>query len=267
MELDHFFSQLWQQYCRITPQAEAIHRLFESLDGPVQNDHIAFRTLDQGPFQISALEPHLLAFGYRRLAPYQFAEKHLDAWSYQHPDPGQPLIFFSQLELASLGSENQKLLLRLLDEGVSDLPDGPEAFFSGPLWARPSWSEYQALEAESDYAAWFSIWGLCANHFTIHLNSLHRFNAIKACTELLKQRGYRLNDAGGLIKGSPDTLLEQASTLADRQRVRFADGSEHAVPSCYYEFARRYPDASGTLFQGFVPASADKIFHSTHRQR
>ena len=35
------------------------------------------------------------------------------------------------------------------------------------------------------------------------------------------------------------------------------------VPSCYYEFARRYPLPSGELFQGFVPASADKIFEST----
>jgi hypothetical protein len=48
--------------------------------------------------------------------------------------------------------------------------------------------------------------------------------------------------------------------------VPFADGT-HRVPSCYYEFARRHPLPSGELFQGFVPASADKIFHSTDARR
>ena len=35
------------------------------------------------------------------------------------------------------------------------------------------------------------------------------------------------------------------------------------IPSCYYEFARRYPLPSGEVFQGFVPESADTIFEST----
>jgi hypothetical protein len=37
------------------------------------------------------------------------------------------------------------------------------------------------------------------------------------------------------------------------------------VPACYYEFARRYPIANGELYQGFIAASADKIFESTNR--
>jgi len=57
---------------------------------------------------------------------------------------------------------------------------------------------------ESEYAAWLSVLGLRANHFTIK--------------------------------------------------------------SCYYEFARRYPDRKGLLFQGFVSASVDKIFESTDSQ-
>jgi len=36
------------------------------------------------------------------------------------------------------------------------------------------------------------------------------------------------------------------------------------VPTCYYEFAKRYPGPDGKLFPGFVAASADKIFESTY---
>jgi len=45
--------------------------------------------------------------------------------------------------------------------------------------------------------------------------------------------------------------------------LKFADGDRHEIPTCYYEFARRYRDREGALFQGFVTASADKIFEST----
>jgi len=37
------------------------------------------------------------------------------------------------------------------------------------------------------------------------------------------------------------------------------------VPSCYYEFAKRYADKSGEIYQGFVTTSADKIFESTNK--
>ena len=66
-------------------------------------------------------------------------------------------------------------------------------------------------------------------------------------------------------------LLEQSSTIADRVPWRFADGSVREIPSCYYEFALRHPDPdTGELYQGFVAASADRIFESTdtrHRRR
>ncbi|HEU4612134.1 MAG TPA: hypothetical protein VFS15_08655, partial [Kofleriaceae bacterium] len=71
-----------------------------------------------------------------------------------------------------------------------------------------------------------------------------------------------LNEAGGTIKGTPAERLEQSSTRADSIELEFSDATMR-VPSCYYEFARRYPLPGGELFHGFVPASADKIFEST----
>jgi hypothetical protein len=46
-------------------------------------------------------------------------------------------------------------------------------------------------------------------------------------------------------------------------RFLFTEG-EFDIPGCYYEFARRYPDADGKLYSGFIAKSADKIFESTN---
>ena len=52
--------------------------------------------------------------------------------------------------------------------------------------------------------------------------------------------------------------------MADKIKVQFGSINE-TVPSCYYEFAKRYSDSSGKIYQGFVTTSADKIFESTNK--
>ena len=74
--------------------------------------------------------------------------------------------------------------------------------------------------------------------------------------------GINLNAAGGEIKGNQAEFLEQSSTLANKIKVGFVEG-EFEIPSCYYEFAKRYKMPNGELFQGFVATSANKIFEST----
>ena len=51
--------------------------------------------------------------------------------------------------------------------------------------------------------------------------------------------------------------------MADHVMVEFSDKTV-AIPSCFYEFAKRYPMENGELYTGFVAASADKIFESTN---
>jgi len=140
----------------------------------------------------------------------------------------------------------------------------PSVFYSGLLWPIPTWSEYCLLREESEYAAWVAAVGMRANHFTVSVNSLREPTTIAGVIDRVEGAGYAINAAGGKAKGSPEELLEQASTLADRIRIRFGDGSAHEIPSCYYEFARRYPGPDGELYPGFVAASADRIFESTH---
>ena len=81
----------------------------------------------------------------------------------------------------------------------------------------------------------------------------------------MKTLGFKLNPFGGEIKGTPEELLEQSSTMAESLNVQFADGV-YAIPACYYEFAKRYAMPNGQLYQGFVASSADKIFESTNRR-
>ena len=107
--------------------------------------------------------------------------------------------------------------------------------------------------------------GFRANHFTVAVNALKSLDGIEQLNVLLKDNGFALNASGGEIKGSPKVFLEQSSTMAPEVPVQFSDGS-HAIASCYYEFAQRYPLPDGNLFQGFVAKSADKIFESTDRK-
>ena len=71
-----------------------------------------------------------------------------------------------------------------------------------------------------------------------------------------------MNEAGGEIKGSPDSYLEQSSTMANEVEVEFSDGT-YTIPYCFYEFARRYEMPDGSLFHGFVANQANKLFEST----
>jgi hypothetical protein len=107
--------------------------------------------------------------------------------------------------------------------------------------------------------------GYRPNHFTVFINNLKTYSDIHKLNDFLKSKGFELNSSGGEVKGTPHVFLEQSSTLANRIEVEFTDGKKE-IPSCYFEFAKRYPLASGELYQGFVAKSADKIFESTNTQ-
>ncbi|MFG1490645.1 DUF1338 family protein, partial [Oceanospirillum sp. HFRX-1_2] len=87
---------------------------------------------------------------------------------------------------------------------------------------------------------------------------------IQRVLDRVKEAGYAVNTVGGEVKGTPEALLEQGSTMADRQQIEFAGGELHEIPTCFYEFALRYPNAEGDVYQGFIEANADKIFESTN---
>ncbi len=257
--LSTFFDKLWRDYIAITPQALAIHKLFEQDGVPLINDHVAFRTFSDSSISISALEPQILTLGYKYLDRYVFTNKKLLARCYVHPK-SKTKIFISELQWKKLSAN----AIHIIDDIINDIEvKNTESLTSGRLWPMPTLKNYQTLLAESEYAAWLSVWGLRANHFTIFVNFLKKYSSLQDVVDTLLEQGYKLNTQGGVIKGTKQDLLIQASTMADQIEVTFAGGHKHTISSCYYEFAQRFEFFDGGLFQGFVTGNADKIFEST----
>jgi len=262
MTIAELLDALWADYTASTPQAERIQRLLLARGERIRNDHVALRTYDAPGIGISALAKTFESLGWVVAADrYRFEDKHLNARYWKHPDPELPKVFISELCVGELSPRAQQVIASL----VAQLPPGfgarADLAYAGRPWTI-SHADYQTLLAESEYAAWVAAFGFRVNHFTVDVGKLSTFPDLVALNAFLVEHGFTLNEAGGAIKGGPGERLEQSSTRADSIDVRFSDATAR-IPSCYYEFARRYPLPSGELFQGFVPASADKIFEST----
>lgn len=259
MTLDNFLENLWQGYVEIAPSALKIRQLLEARGENWVNDHIAFRTYDRSPIALNDLEPHLLGFGYERYEPYNFEEKKLRAFGYLHPDEKYPRVFLSELETHKLSDETNKIIDGLVAQVDAEKIKDPSCMFAGPLWDVPSKETYHKLLEESEYAAWVAVNGLCANHFTVSVNGLKDLPTLDDLMTFLEENGYKMNMAGGRIKGTPEVKLMQGSTVADKSTVTSGGGETYEITTCYTEFAQRFDG-----FNGFVPKSADKIFESTN---
>lgn len=265
MNTSEFFEHLWNDYIKITPQAQAIRQLFEQQGETVINDHVAFRTFGSSPINLAKLEPVLAGMGYRPYGQFRFEQKKLKAKCFKHEsEPDAPKIFLSELLIEELSPEAQAVIARIIEQIPADLPLDPSIFWRGPLWDAPTRQAYDTLVNESEYAAWLATIGVRVNHFTVSINRLKQFTDIEAVNALLKKNGFAMNSVGGEIKGSPELLLEQSSTMADRIEFTFKDGETASLPSCFYEFTKRYEVQPGVLFDRFIEGNADKIFESTY---
>ncbi len=263
MKAQAIFNKLWDQYSTENPSAGQIHSLFSKKDLPVINDHVAFRTFNDPRVNIDVLALPFIEAGYKAMGEYKFEAKKLKARHYELPDsPESPRVFISELLLEEFSPFLQTTIREKLDRVPDQVINSPELILQGSIFNPLSHEVYGRLREESEYAAWLYVFGFRANHFTVSINHLPDFEGIEEVNNFLKKEGFALNTAGGEIKGTPLELLEQSSTLADQVDVEFQEGS-FSVPSCYYEFAKRYPDADGKLFSGFIAGSADKIFEST----
>lgn len=261
--LPALLDKMWLDYININPLAKKISDVLTREGEEIQNDHIALRTFNHPRVSVDVIARPFLESGYKYMGDYHFPEKKLYAKHYEHSDRSQPKIFISELKLQEFSPALQKTVGELVDQ----IPAGMEHQFDFSSIGRP-WKVttkiYQDLLKESDYAAWVSAFGYRPNHFTVFINNLKKFNDIVVLNNFLKAEGFKLNASGGEIKGSKEVCLEQSSTLANNIEVEFQDG-KLTIPACYYEFAKRYPLQNGELYQGFVAASADKIFESTNR--
>jgi hypothetical protein len=263
METTAIFEILWKQYTKENPSAGRIHELFRKRGERVVNDHIAFRTFNDPRTGIDVLATPFLEAGYQPRGEYRFEAKKLRARHYELPgQPDSPRVFISELLLEEVSADLQRTVKDLIDGVPPSVLKSPDLIFRGSVFGPLEYGVYHRLREESEYAAWLYVFGFRANHFTVSINHLEQFGSIQEVNEFLKSNGFPMNSSGGEVKGTPEQLLEQSSTLADQVEVQFSGGS-HLVPGCYYEFARRYRDTDGKLFSGFIAGSADKIFEST----
>lgn len=263
METEKIFTKLWADYTGQNPEVKQVYDCFVAEGETVENDHIAFRTFFDPRINADVLARPFLAAGYVQKGYYIFKDKHLTAKHFEHvTDKKAPRVFISQLMPEYFSSGFQSLVKQSIDRLPENLLFGDELIYSGNQWGMPSFQVYETLRKESEYAAWLYVYGFCANHFTVSINHLKKFTSIQQVNQFLKDKGFLLNDSGGEVKGTPAELLEQSSTRAGILPVKFTEGTFN-IPSCYYEFALRWPDADGELYSGFIAKSADKIFEST----
>ena len=266
--INALFDELWKDYTqRLCPSALKIHdMLYEGR--PLINDHIALRTFGHEKTGLLRLAAHFIALGYVQKGEYHFKAKKLYACHFEHPDSNYPKVFISELLLKRCSSQLQDTVQDLLEKVEVSLLEESAFLYNGRMWDI-DFNTYKLLENESEYAAWVGAHGFGANHFTISLSHLNNINEIKDINSFLRQAGFSVNTSGGDVKGSPDLYLEQSSTKADTVPVIFNDNErgniQRMISGGFYEFAKRYPLPTGHLFQGFIEASADKIFESTNK--
>jgi hypothetical protein len=257
------FNKLWEDYTALNPEAHKIYRLLSDQHETILNDHVAFRTFNLKGMGIAVLAKHFIDLGYVEKNDYIFKEKKLYAKHYEHPDMDQPKVFISELELEKVSPFVKKTIEETFADFDYSKTKNPEFLYSGATWKR-YYKTYEALYKESEYAAWTYAFGFRANHFTVNVNRLKKFSDLPKLNNFIKTNGFQLNQSGGEIKGTPEEMLEQSSTMAKEVAMTFEDGV-YKIPACYYEFAKRYPMADGKLYQGFIAKSADKIFESTNK--
>jgi hypothetical protein len=263
-DLQNLLGALWTDYTQLNPSFKKIYNGLTEMGEKIQNDHIAFRTIKHSRLGIDHFAKPFEKLGYKKIRPYHFKEKKLDAWHYEHADETQPKIFISELLLDRFSPFCQSTLNRLIESLPENLLKRPDFSTVGKPWQLTS-EEYLKLAAESEYASWVAAFGFRPNHFTVFVNPLKNFDGLPSVNTYVKSLGFKLNSSGGEIKGSPAEYLEQSSTMADSVDVAFSDRN-YPVPACYYEFALRHRLPDGKLYQGFVANSADKIFESTNRR-
>eukprot|EP00887_Chlorella_sp_A99_P007171 scaffold2.g7171.t1 len=278
--LQGVLSGILAPYWERTPSAEgAVELLEERLPAAcIKFDHLAFRSFGLPHLGIRSTADLFLDLGYRQRDELAFPAKKLRAFWYSPPEPELPRVFVD-----ALSPEAQAVVRKYAGDEAAARVMGKYSALSCVLgilpWAVPSKTDYDLLARESEYAAWVLVSGSQLNHAAVAVHALEGLEGgIDALNATLLESDFLLNEDGGLTKVSPDGLLKQSSTMADRVSFTFAEGDAHLVPGSYIEFAERLvlPEfahlPAGKLEErhrrdGFETSNADHIFTSTFQQQ
>lgn len=262
------FNRFWIPYSTQNPSAKRIFDLFTNEGEQVVHDHIALRTFNDPRVNLDKIASVFTRNGYEARGEYHFKAKKVYGRHYEHTtDPEAPKVFISELLLDQFDGYLKETITNYLNSVPDEVYQDPEIMYKGSIWGKIPYQVYETLRQESEYAAWTLVYGYRANHFAIHVNKLKNFDSLQKINTFVKGFGYPMNNSSGSeIYGAPEELLEQSATRSEILPFEFADGV-HEIPSCFYEFTRRYKDQNGQYYNGFNAANADKIFESTNFYR
>ena len=264
MEKINIFNRLWKLYTTQNPSTKRIYDLFTAQDEHVLHDHIALRTFNDPRMNIDVLAKIFIENGYEERGTYEFKAKKVFGKHFEHKsDPNATKVFISELLAEQFSEYLQSTIYEYLDSVGEEIYDDQDLIYKGSIWGKIPYETYTRLREESEYAAWLLVYGFRVNHFAINVNELKKFKSLEQVNEFVKKNGYLMNTSAGEIYGTPAELLEQSATRAEIIPFEFRNGV-FEIPSCFYEFTRRYTDERGKLYNGFIAANADKIFESTN---
>jgi Domain of unknown function (DUF1338) len=279
LTLEKLFAALWDQYVKRVPYAAQYQKMVEQKGGKVRNDHLAFRTFNcttgAQPRGVEAIARIFEKLGYVKKDFYPFEDKYLSAWHWEHAtDPRNPKIFISQLEVSKLNPAT----VAAIEKSVVDAPDllpsiGDDfaKFFTRP-WKPPLRNVVEAVNKESQYAAWTLLHGNAVNHFTAYINeqNVRDWPDIEVTVAALRAAGVPMKDE---FEGERGTKLRQSSTKAAEVECDVIE--DNGKPGkmkwsyAYYELAERGnvpgPDGKPVRFHGFLGAQATNLFEMTRR--
>lgn len=285
---------LWATYRERVPYVQKYEEVISNAGAKFVNDHLAFRTLalQQPMAGIATLGRIFEALDFRAAGAYQFPDKNLRAVHYQHANPQFPKIFISELKTWELSPDNmQRLeqatanqtpilslttLSRLCKfeqeagEEMAQLVADVVAQFQAAPWPTVQREVVEAVNAESQYAAWVLIHGYNVNHFTALVNShgVPTLDDIEKTSAALAKAGVPMKKE---IEGERGSKLRQTSTEAVNIDVPVAEGSESKTMPwsyAYFELAQRDPVLDPvtnkyTRFEGFLGSQATNLFEMT----
>lgn len=264
MEIKKIFNRFWVPYSTQNPNAKRIYDLFTAQGENIVHDHIALRTFNDPRVNIDVIAKVFTDNGYEARGTYEFKAKKVFGRHFEHKtDPKAPKAFISELLIEEFSDYLQSTIYEHLDSLGEEVYLDPDLVYKGSIWGKIPFETYNKLREESEYAAWLLVYGYRANHFAIKVNELKNFKSLQEVNAFVKNNGYTMNTAAGEIYGTPEELLEQSATKAEILPFEFSDGIRE-IPSCFYEFTRRYDDENGKQYSGFIAANADKIFESTN---
>ncbi len=289
--LANLFDTLWDHYRERVSYVRDYERVIADAGATFVNDHIAFRTFAcQRPLTgIASISRIFEALGYRAAGCYDFPDKHLSAIHFQHANADLPKLFISELRTWELSQASREIVLRsvkshrkmisekklarlaTLDESSKLLGDVARQFHELP-WEPPRRRDVEAINEESQYAAWVLVHGYNVNHFTSLINShgVPSLDDIEKTSRALAAAGVPMKAE---IEGAAGSKLRQTATTAVVIDVDILQDKEPATMPwtyAYFELAQRgevIDPESGQRrrFEGFLGPQATQLFEMTRK--